>query len=65
LARISKKGIKRGAPRGVYIVLRTTFDKRYKPDVELYKKLNELAITKNMKIDEYCKWILREHVKSI
>jgi len=46
-------------------VLRTTFDKRYKPDVELYEKLNELAEAKNMKLDEYCKWILTEHVKSV
>ncbi len=62
---ISKGGTKRGVTKGVYIVLRTTFDKRYKPDVELYEKLTELAKAKNVKIDAYCKWALTEHVKSV
>ncbi len=65
LARFSKGKMKRGTPKGVYIVLRTTFDKRYKPDIELYEKLNELAKAKNMKLDEYGKWVLIEHVKSV
>ena len=65
LNRILKGGMKRGAPKGVYVVLRTTFDKRYKPDVELYEKLAELAKGKNAKLDEYCKWILREYVESV
>ena len=65
LMRVSKGKIKRGVPKGVYIVLRTTFDKKYKPDVELYEKLAELAEAKNMKLDEYCKWVLTEHVKSV
>ncbi len=65
LARFSKGKMKRGTPKGVYIVLRTTFDKRYKPDIELYEKLTELAKAKNMKLDEYGKWVLIEHVKSV
>jgi ParB-like chromosome segregation protein Spo0J len=65
LARFSKGKMKRGVPKGVYIVLRTTFDKRYKPDVELYEKLTELAKAENMKLDEYCKWVLTEHLKSV
>ena len=65
LIRISKGKMKRGVPKGVYIVLRTTFDKRYKPDVELYERLTELVKAKNMKLDEYYKWILTEHAKSV
>jgi len=65
LMRVSKGKMKRGVPKGVYVVLRTSFDKRYKPDVELYEKLNELAEANNMKLDEYCKWVLTEHVKSV
>jgi len=65
LTRLSKGKMKRGVPKGVYVVLRTTFDKRYKPDVELYEKLSELAETKNMKLDEYCKWVLTEHAQSV
>ena len=65
LVRFSKGKMKRGVPKGVYMVLRTMFDKRYKPDVELYEKLTELAKTKDIKLDEYCKWVLAEHIKSV
>jgi ParB-like chromosome segregation protein Spo0J len=65
LMRVSKGKMKRGVPKGVYIILRATLDKRYKPDVELYEKLTELAEAKNRKLDEYCKWVLTEHVKSV
>jgi len=63
--RISKGKKKRGIPKGVYITMRTTFDKRYKPDVELYEKLTKLAEAKNMKLDEYCKWVLIEHANPV
>lgn len=65
LVRVSVGKIKRGIPKGVYIILRTTFDKRYKPDVELYERLSELAKSKKMQVDEYVKDILREHLKLI
>lgn len=64
VAKIPTDKIKRGIPKGVYVILRTTFDKRYKPDVEAYDKLTKLAEAKKMKIDEYCKWVLTEHAKS-
>lgn len=57
-------GRRRGIPRGKYIILRATFDKRYKPDLELYEKLSKLAEAKGMKVDEYCKWVLTEHAKT-
>jgi ParB-like chromosome segregation protein Spo0J len=65
LARFSKGKMKRSVPKRVYMVIRTTFDKRYKPDVELYEKLTELAEVKNMKLGECCKWVLTEHLKSV
>lgn len=55
---------RRGAPKGKYVVLRTTFDKISKSDMQMYEELNDLAEAKNMKIDEYCKWVLAEHVKT-
>jgi ParB family chromosome partitioning protein len=65
LARLSKGGSKKGFSRGVYTILRITFDKRYKPDAELCEKITELSKAENMKLDEYCKWVLTEHVKSV
>jgi ParB/RepB/Spo0J family partition protein len=63
LERLGKKKLKRGAPKGKYIILRTTLDRMYPPDVELYEKLKRLAEAKKMKLDEYCKWVLTEHTK--
>jgi len=65
LARIPTGKMKRGIPKDIYIILRTTFDRRYKPDIALYEKLSKLAETKKMKVDEYTKWVLSEHVKSL
>lgn len=64
LERLGKKRLKRGAPKGKYIILRTTLDKMYPPDMELYDKLKRLAETHKMKLDEYCKHVLTEHSKS-
>lgn len=64
LARVTAGRMKRGIPKGVYIILRTTFDKRYKPDVETYEKLTRLAEAKKMDVDTYAKWVLSEHVKT-
>jgi len=64
LARLGEGKGKRGIPRGTYIILRTTFDRRYKPDIELYEKLSSLAEAKNMEVDEYAKEVLRNHVKT-
>jgi ParB/RepB/Spo0J family partition protein len=64
LERLGKKRLKRGAPKGKYIILRTTLDTMYPPDMELYDKLKRLAETHKMKLDEYCKHVLTEHSKS-
>lgn len=64
LSRVATGKMKRGIPKDVYIILRTTFDKRYPPDLTLYEKLSKLAEKKKMKVDAYAKWVLAEHVKS-
>ena len=65
LERVSARNIKRGIPKDVYFVLRTVFDKRYKPDMEIWKRLSKLAEAKEMKVNEYSKWVLSEHAKSV
>lgn len=62
--RIPTGKMKRGIKAGTYLILRVPFDKRSKPDMELYEALTKLAEAKEMEIDEYNKWVLREHVKS-
>jgi len=64
LTRIEAGKEKRGIPKGVYDIIRITWDKRYKPDIETLEKLDHLAETKKMKRDECAKWIIEEHVKS-
>ena len=64
LARNLSGKMKKGMTKGKYIVLRTIFDKIFKPDVELYEKLAALAEEKNMKLSEYSKWVLTEHAKN-
>jgi ribosomal protein L16 Arg81 hydroxylase len=65
LEKLTKGAGRRGAPRGKYIILRAAFDKISKSDMDIYGKLNELAEAKNMKISEYCKWVLTEHVNEM
>jgi len=55
---------KRGIPKGKYIILRTVFDRRYKPDIDLWERLEKLAEAKGKKVDEYCKDVLKDHVKA-
>lgn len=54
---------KRGIPRGKYIVVRATFNKKH--DMETYQRLEQLSKAKKMDVAEYCKWVLEEHVKSM
>jgi ParB family chromosome partitioning protein len=65
VARRAERKLKRGIPKGKYIILRVTIDKVYKPDLELYERLQELAESRHMKVDEYVKQILIDHVKSV
>jgi len=65
LSRIATTGsMKRGIPKGKYIILRTIFDKTYKPDLELFEKLTRLAENDHKDVDIYAKDVLREHIKS-
>lgn len=56
---------KRGVPRDVYIIVRSTFDKRSPTDLESYKKLEKLAEERKMKVADYAKQVLVEHIKHI
>jgi DNA-binding transcriptional ArsR family regulator len=56
-------GLKRGLPKGRYVVLRATFDKNQPDDIELFRKMSEMADAKRMKVDEYCKWIIAEFIR--
>ena len=62
LERLANKKLKKGAPKGKYLILRAAFDKMYPPDVELYEEITQRAEARKMKLDEYCKWVLTEHV---
>lgn len=64
LERVSEGKLKRGIPKGKYIVLRTTFDKGYDADLKLYNELEKRAGAKHQEIDDYCKWVLAEHIKT-
>jgi ERCC4-related helicase len=65
LARLQEGRGKRGIPKGKYVIVRTVFDRRYRPDMDLYAKLEELARTKEKKVDEYCKDVLKDHIKNL
>jgi ParB family chromosome partitioning protein len=54
---------KRGIPKGKYLVVRTMFERAHEKNI--YDKLTQLAKAKNMEVDEYSKWVLTEHVKSL
>lgn len=65
LLRYAEHHMKKGLPKGKYIIARVVFDKVYKPDVELYQKLEKLAEEQHAKVDEYCKAVLKAHVSQI
>jgi ParB/RepB/Spo0J family partition protein len=58
----AEKKLKRGLPKGKYLIVRTVFDRVYAPDKELYEKLERLAEAEHEQIDDYCKNVLKEHV---
>jgi ParB/RepB/Spo0J family partition protein len=62
LERHAESKMKRGLPKGKYLIVRTVFDRVYAPDIELYEKLEKMAEAKHVQIDDYCKNVLKEHV---
>jgi ParB/RepB/Spo0J family partition protein len=64
LARAMEGKGKRGIPAGVYIVIRSIFDKRSEEDIKYYEALQRLAKQNNMDVAEYTKKVIIEHVKS-
>lgn len=61
---MAKKG-KRGIPAGIYIVVRSIFDKRNKDDLRYYKTLEKLAKEKEIGVADYAKQIIVDHIKSV
>jgi ParB-like chromosome segregation protein Spo0J len=64
LARAMEGKGKRGIPAGVYIVIRSIFDKRNEEELKYYEALQRLAKQNNMDVAEYTKKVIIEHVKS-
>jgi len=65
LARLMAGKGKRGIPAGVYIVVRSIFDKRSEEELKYYEALQRLAQEKGMDVAEYAKKVIVEHVKSV
>lgn len=61
--RIAYGKMKRGLPKGKYVVLRAAFDKNRQNEMEVFQKLEEMAKLKRMRVDEFCKWILTEYIR--
>jgi len=64
LARAMEGKGKRGIPAGVYIVIRSIFDKRNEEELKYYEALQKLAQQNNMDVADYTKKVIIEHVKS-
>lgn len=65
LARLMAGKGKRGIPAGVYIIVRSIFDKRSRDDRRYYEALEKLAEENNMKVADYAKKIVVDHIKSV
>jgi ParB/RepB/Spo0J family partition protein len=65
LARLMAGKGKRGIPAGVYIVVRSIFDKRSEEELKYYEALQRLAQEKGMDVAEYAKKVIIDHVKSV
>ncbi len=55
---------KRGIPKDVYDVVRITYNKKWRDDVQVYQKLESLAEAKGITLVEYVKSVLEDHIKS-
>ena len=63
LAKITGGAEKRGVPKGKYVIIRTTLEKRSKEDMKLLEGLETLAKAQNKEVNEYAKDVLTEHVR--
>lgn len=57
---MSKAGVKRGAPRGLFTI-RLVFDPRKKADKELWKKLKVMADREGLDVTQYALGVLAKH----
>jgi ParB/RepB/Spo0J family partition protein len=65
LTKIMEGKGKRGIPAGVYIVVRSIFDKRSRDDLRYYETLEKLAKEKEMEVADYVKKVVVDHIKSV
>lgn len=65
LARLMAGKGKRGIPAGIYLVVRSIFDKRNKDDLRNYETLEKLAKEKEIGVADYVKQIIVDHIKSV
>ena len=54
---MSRAGVKRGAPKGL-LTIRLVFDPRYKPDKQLWDRINEKADENGLELTDYVRNIL-------
>jgi len=62
LFRAAEGRLKRGIPKGVYDILRLTYNKSVPSERSFLENLNKLAQTKKMETDDCAKWALAEKV---
>lgn len=65
LARLMAGKGKRGIPGGVYIVIRSIFDKRSEEDLKCYEALQKIAEEKGLGVADYAKKVIMDHIKSV
>ncbi len=65
LTKIMEGKGKRGIPAGVYIVVRSIFDRRSGDDLKYYEALEKLAEKKGIGVADYAKQIIVDHIKSV
>jgi ParB family chromosome partitioning protein len=58
---MTKTGVKRGAPRGLYTI-RLVFDPRKKSDKQIWEHLNEKATQKGLEVTDYVRNILVKYI---
>lgn len=65
LGRFAEHRLKRGLPKGKYLIVRVIFDKAWDADKELYSKLGKMAEKQHVEIDEYAKAVLKVHIDQV
>lgn len=65
LMRLNPGKMKRGIPKGIYEIARVLWDKRNKKEMEYYGTLTKVAEKRKMKVPDYIKNFIMEHIDEI